>query len=77
MTKNTNKEFIISLAKELKETNKRNKQLLITLRLAKKEIKFWYNEAHGNMGEYFWTDYQKLTLPMQRINKAIKDGHNR
>ena len=55
----------------LLKSEKRNKQLLTELHLAKKLIKHWFNEAHGDMGNHFWTDYDKTSLTMQRINKAI------
>ena len=62
-----------AIAEKLSKVEKRNKQLLTALRSAKRIIKFFHNGAHGNMGKHFWKDYQNIP-PMQRINKAIKDG---
>lgn len=51
---------------------KRNKQLLTALKSAKREIKSLHDKANGNMGSYFWKQYQQNPV-MKRINKAIKD----
>ena len=53
--------------------DKRNKQLLTALRLAKGVIKTLHNKVNGNMGKHFWDDFQDIPI-MQRINKALKDG---
>ncbi len=70
----TNEEYIIScLESDIANANIRNKDLLKALETAKQIIKTWHNKANGDMGKYFWEQYQE-TPQMQRINKAIKDG---
>ena len=57
------------------QLEKRNKQLLTALKTAKNEIKVWYKHTSNRIID--WKDYDRISPRMQRINKAIKDGHNR
>ena len=57
---------------DLAEKGKKYDNAIKALKSAKRIIKIWYDKAHGDMGQYFWDEYQQKPF-MKRINKAI-DG---
>ena len=69
----TDKKRIADLQKRLTRTYDQRNQCLTALRSAKRIIKIWYDKANGDMGQYFWDEYEQKTF-MKRINKALKDG---